>query len=286
MAQNSPHSSIPRIYRRTELLAAGWHGSMLTAAVRSGQLVRARGGCYLAPETAADVVTAVRIGGRLACVSALAARGAFVRAVDMPHVHLERSQSRLRPAAVPVRMHWRGLARRPHPAAACVEAFDAVIQAIECQAPRDAVATVDSALHLGLIREDELDELFAHVSQRKKSLRSLVDGRAEAGTETLVRLMLRGLGADTDIQVKIGGVGRVDLVVNGWLVIECDSREFHSSWEAQRADRRRDQKLAALGYVVYRPIAEDILFHPEDVVAALKGLLGCAKRRNSGSAAL
>jgi very-short-patch-repair endonuclease len=264
------------VYRRAELLAAGWHGTTLTAAVRDGRLLRARGGCYLAPDAPVDVFAAVRIGGRLACVSVLARLGVFVRAVDGPHVHLARSQSRLRRPKDAARLHWRPLLRSPHPASACVEVFDALVQAIECQAPRDAVATVDSALHLGLLREDELDELFGCVSQRKRRLRRLVDGRAESGTETLVRLMVRALGADVRLQVKIDNVGRVDLLVNGWLVVECDSRAFHSSWDEQRIDRRRDQELARQGYVVYRPIAEDILHHPEAVIAALKGLLfGC-----------
>ncbi len=108
-----------------------------------------------------------------------------------------------------------------------------------------------------------------------------MDGRAESGSETLVRLMLRALGRRAELQVVIRGVGRVDLVVDGWLVIECDSKAFHSSWDQQREDRRRDQALAALGYVVYRPIAEDILYHPDVVVAALKGLLALPMRRRA-----
>lgn len=80
---------------------------------------------------------------------------------------------------------------------------------------------------------------------------------------------------------EFGEIGRVDLVVDGWLVVECDSKAFHSSWDQQREDRRRDQALAALGYVVYRPIAEDILYHPDLVIAALKGLLALPMRRSA-----
>lgn len=68
-------------------------------------------------------------------------------------------------------------------------------------------------------------------------------------------------------------VGHVDLLVDGWLVVECDSREFHSSWEQQRKDYRRDRALAALGYSVLRLTAEDVLYHPELVVAGLRGLI-------------
>lgn len=268
-----------RVFGRGEMLASGYSPTGLTTAVRRGAVLRPRGGAYLHPDTAQDVVDAVRVGGRLACVSELARLGVYVRDHSALHVHLDRSASRLRDLPRDARRHWRPLHRCPHPGDATVDVFDAVIQAIGCQDPDDAVATIDSALHLGLLREDELDELFRQVDAGKRQLRDLVDGRSEAGTETLVRLMLRAFKVTVELQVVFVGVGRVDLVVDGWLVIECDSRAHHSDWESQRRDRRRDQALAALGYCVYRPIAEDILYRPERVVAALRGLLRRPRRR-------
>lgn len=78
--------------------------------------------------------------------------------------------------------------------------------------------------------------------------------------------------------MTVRGVGRVDFVVDGWLIVECDSFAHHSDWEAQRRDRRRDQAAAALGYATYRPIAEDIMWHPELVRAALVGLTSAGRR--------
>ena len=66
--------------------------------------------------------------------------------------------------------------------------------------------------------------------------------------------------------MSIAGVGRVDLVLDGWLVIECDSREFHEGWMPQQRDRARDLALAALGYVTLRPWASAIMWQPETVV--------------------
>ena len=91
-------------------------------------------------------------------------------------------------------------------------------------------------------------------------------------------MMLRGLGCRVELQVSIDGVGRVDFVVDGWLIIECDSREFHEGWEAQKRDRRRDIAAAALGYTTIRPIAEDILGAPEHVLAELKRILARGPR--------
>lgn len=131
---------------------------------------------------------------------------------------------------------------------------------------------------------DELDELFAALPNRYRALRPLLDPRAESGTETLVRLILRALGLRFEVQVDIRGVGRVDFVVQGWLIIECDSRAHHSDWEAQRRDRRRDLAAAEAGYVTLRLLAEDILWNPARVRAAITGVTGHfqAKRRTEG----
>lgn len=87
-----------------------------------------------------------------------------------------------------------------------------------------------------------------------------------------MRLILRSLGCSFEVQAPIEGVGRVDFLVEGWLIVECDSREHHSSWDEQRRDRRRDQAAASLGYATYRPIAEDSMWRPELVRAAVFGL--------------
>lgn len=195
------------------------------------------------------------------------------------HVHLHRNRNTSSSVARRVRRHWGRLHRAPHPAAVAVEFFDALVAAIRCQPPRAAIATLDSALNLGLLDRDDLDEVFSAMPRRYRVLRELLDPRAESGPETLVRLMLRMLGVDFAVQVTIAGVGRVDFVVDGWLIIECDSNAHHSSWDAQRRDRRRDQRAAALGYVTYRPIAEDIMWQPDSVLAALVGLFGIPTRR-------
>ena len=46
----------------------------------------------------------------------------------------------------------------------------------------------------------------------------------------------------------MGGDGRVDLLIDGWLVIELDGDEFHDPV----ADRERNAALVRLGYRVHR----------------------------------
>lgn len=260
-------------HRRRDLLAAGWTDRGLARAVTDGRLLKPRANVYLRPDAHADIVDACELGGRLTCISELRRLGVFVLDTDGLHVHLHENRKKPPKPSRRVRRHWDRLRRTPPVCSVSVEVFDAIVHAVRCQQPRAALATLDSALHLGLLHADDLDELFSALPQRHRVLRALVDARAESGPETLVRLMLRTLGASFEVQVRIRGVGRVDFVVDGWLIVECDSEQFHSAWEDRRRDLRRDQAAAALGYATYRPIAEDIMWRPEEVQAALAGLL-------------
>lgn len=269
-----------RFHRRRDYVAHGWTDRALRTAVSEGRLLRPRSGVYLALDTAVDLVEACALGGRLTCVSELARHGVFVLDTSSLHVHLHDARVVPRESTRSIRRHWGRLRRTPHPCSTAVEFFDALACAVRCQSPRAALASLDSALRLGLIAMDDLDELFRVLPRRHRVLRRLIDARAESGPESLMRLVLRSLGIPFEVQVDIAGVGRVDFVVDGWLIVECDSREFHSTWDQQRRDRRRDQAAAALGYATYRPIAEDIMWRADQVRAALAGLLtGRGRRR-------
>lgn len=263
---------------RCDLLDQGWNTHQITAAVRDGRIIRARNNVYLTGDAHPDVIASCRVGGRLACTSELARRGIFVLDGSALHVQLSPNAARLRSSSRRLRLHWQHGSRTSHPRATSVELHDALIQGIRCQSPAAAVASLDSALQLRAIDERDLNEIFAALPRRYRVLRRHLNGGAESGPESLVRLMVRRLGCEVEVQVNFRGIGRVDLVVDGWLVIECDSEEHHSSWAAQKRDRRRDQALAALGYATYRPIAEDIMWHPELVVAALTGLVRSPRR--------
>lgn len=255
-----------------QLRAAGLSKRDIAAAVDAGHIRRAWRGVYFSPAMSELTQRALVAGGRSACISSLAAAGIFVADVGSTHIHVQPTASRLPDAGSAFRRHRSTLVRRPHPLSAHVHVIDALIQATNCQTPRAAVATLDSALFLGCIDIDDLDEIFAHVAPRRRVLRSFVDGRAESGTETLVRLIARALGFSVELQVNIPGVGRVDLLLDGWLVVEVDSEQHHAGWATQKKDRRRDLTLAARGYITLRPIAEDALHHPEVIVAALRGI--------------
>ncbi|WP_298045243.1 type IV toxin-antitoxin system AbiEi family antitoxin domain-containing protein [uncultured Microbacterium sp.] len=268
-----PPIATERALTRAEVLALGLTPWRLRRAVAEGRLVRLRRDRYV---NVADPHTdaAIAMGARLTCVSLLVMLGVFVRSADLLHLHIPPNSSRHRkPVANPrMRLHWTRLFDTP-PSRHAVALVDAVRCAILCQPPRDAIATLDSLLHLGLMRLHEVRDVFSTLPARYGALLPLVDGRAESGPETLVRLMLRQLGANVELQVLIPEVGRVDLVVNRWLVIECDSKAHHEGWDKQRDDRRRDLAAVRLGYVCIRLLAEDVLYSPERVYELLAAIL-------------
>ncbi|MBO0980363.1 endonuclease domain-containing protein [Microbacterium sp. SD291] len=214
------------------------------------------------------MITAVRIGGRLACLTLLRMLGVFVMTEPGLHVHvpphLSRSRAR-RPSTA--KLHWSDCTEEGLDHA--VSVWDAVRQSVRCQSPRDAIATLDSVLHHRLLTREHLVRIFEELPARFQMLLPLVDGSAESGPETFMRLILRALGLRFETQVELAGVGRVDFVVEGWLIIECDSREFHEGWDRQVADRERDLAAAGLGYVTIRILAADIFNKRDEVRAAI-----------------
>lgn len=274
------------VLRRADLLHAGLRPKQITAAVRAGSLLRLRRDRYMvAAQEGID--RAVRIGGRVGCVSALASLGAFVFDRTKLHVHFDRSMSRLRspddrsrPFLAKDRdtvvLHWWPLTEPC--SRGLVSVADAVAQAVRCQDARSAVATIDSVLHLGIIAMDDLRDVFASLPARYRVILTLADASAEAGSETFMRLILRQAGLSYRTQVSIPAVGRVDFLVEGWLIIECDSKAHHEGWDKQRSDRRRDLAAAALGFTTIRPLAEDLFFHRDVVVAAVRGLVAARRR--------
>ena len=251
----------------------------LSRALAEGRILRARKGRYIHGDLHPDLVAVAKLGGRLDCLSLVRHLGVFVLTASPLHMQVEVGASRLPPRPPGVVCHWR-VSQAPS-RALIADVVEALAQAVRCQGPREAIATLDSALHRRLIDEESLSAVFARLPRRFMTLRELLDARSESGAESLMRLILRTLGCRVDVQVKIRGVGRVDFVVDGWLIVECDSEEHHSGWQAQKRDRRRDLAAARLGYTTVRVIAEDIFFHRDDVREALQDVLAHRPRRRA-----
>ena len=137
-----------------------------------------------------------------------------------------------------------------------VDALDvAVSAAAKCVDAESCVVL----LHLGLATQEQLERMLQGAPRHVRNLLAKVD-RAEAGTESMVRLRLRARGVRVRTQVQVTRDHRVDLLVGDRLIIECDSKAHHSSWEQQRRDRQRDRELLALGYLVIRLTYEQVCY--------------------------
>ncbi|MGT2427220.1 endonuclease domain-containing protein [Amnibacterium kyonggiense] len=128
------------------------------------------------------------------------------------------------------------------------------------EAPERALAVVDAALRSRHLRRSELPALAAMLPARLVSMLAHADGRAESGIETIAALLLRSAGLRVEVQVRIDGTGRVDLLVEGRVVVECDGREWHGAPDAFEEDRRRDLAAVAGRYRVVRASWFRVLF--------------------------
>ncbi|KQQ66991.1 hypothetical protein [Microbacterium sp. Leaf320] len=273
VAQRTDDTYSHTVFTRSDLLQTGMTGRQIAESVARGELLRVRRDRYALDSTHRDVVDAVRIGGRVSCLSLLALLGVFVFRCRELHVLVTPGSSRLRVTKDrQVVLHWKVLTSVSGSVHAA-PLIDAVAHSVLCQAPREALATLDSVVHQGLLTLDELTTMFAALPLRFRPLRALVDPSADSGPETFMRLLLRTMGVAYVTQVYLEGVGYVDFVVDGWLIIECDSKEFHEGWEKQVQDRERDIAAARLGYVTVRPLAKDILNDQASVREALEQII-------------
>lgn len=274
-----------QIASRAQLLAAGATGPSLTAAVRYGHLIRARRDHYALPSIDGTVLQAVRVGGRLGCLSALREMGVYASDDDrFPHFHIERELSRPRsPRRRDERLtienrdgatlHWGGLLEPAEATEVRVGVLDALAHAVRCQSTWHAIASLDNALFLEMVTEQQLATLFAELPARFQSLLPLIDGRAESGQESVLRGIVRETGYDYEVQAQIPWVGRVDMVVDGRLVLEADSRLAHEGWKKQVRDRTRDLHSGRGGLMTLRPLYQHIMFSPDLVREAIVALL-------------
>ena len=94
---------------------------------------------------------------------------------------------------------------------------------------------------------------------RLREALSLSSERARSILETVARLQLIDMGLTPQVGVWIEGVGEVDMIILGFIIIEVDGWAFHSSKEQREKDLKRDRELLRLGFVVLRFTYDNVM---------------------------
>ncbi len=274
-----------------QLQLAGVSLTEVGRAIRAQTVLRLRSGWVGLPDAPQDVLRAVRVGGRLSCLSVLQREKLWCARDRRLHVrvptratHLSAPHDRSVPLGDPAR--WGVVVHRAKRAydldepSGPVDTLEwALLHAVACQSKADAIVTLDSALNKQRISRWELEFLLSELPASYRAYLDLVDPTAQSGLETKARLGLRRYNIPYRSQVAIPGAGYVDLLVGDRLVLELDGREFHSSDEAYEEDRRRDLELHERGFMVIRLTYDQVMQEWGRVIALIRALVARDEHR-------
>ncbi|GAA4746557.1 hypothetical protein GCM10025783_18200 [Amnibacterium soli] len=202
---------------------------------------------------------------------------------DRLHVAFRRTTTRLHDpddGALPLRPSPAIVLHRADPdvveaaTASCIApALTVVEHAFRSLPPERALAVLDSALHHRFLRAADLPALAARLPARLRGVVAAADGRADSGIETIARHLLGLIGLRVTVHPFIPGIGEVDLLVEGRLVVELDGKEWHDPEDAFERDRRRDLVAASTRYRTLRFTWRQVLFEWPAVEAAVLAAL-------------
>ena len=259
-------------------------------AVERGTVHRVRRGWVAVPDAPVDVVSAVRVGGRLSCLSVLQRENVWCMRDQRLHVRVPATAHNLssphdrrvplgRPERFGIALHRSHRADLPEPEGPVDSFAWALLHSITCQPRDDAIVTLDSVLKTGRLSRTELEFLTVHLPSKYRAYLELTDPAAASGLETKARLGLHRFNIPYRSQVAIAGVGHVDLLVGDRLVVETDGREWHTKPEAYAEDRRRDLALVEQGYLVLRLSYDQVMGEWPRVVAVIRALVARDEHR-------
>jgi very-short-patch-repair endonuclease len=248
------------VARTGTLLQAGFPERSIRNAVQAGEVLRLRHGVVALPAAKPEFTAAVLANGLLSCVSAAGHHGLWRLHVP-ERLHLLCRHG----AAAGVVIHRGSLVppESPHPVAGLT---DTLLHALRCLPPVEAAVMVESALLQGRTGIDYLGQrLPGNRNGAARSVLRLVDGTADSAIEVVARLLFRHAGIYTETQVQLAGIGFVDFLLEGFLIVELDGSSHFEAHQV-RKDRRRNNASTLAGYAVLRYGYQDIVHNPQKVI--------------------
>ena len=232
-----------------------------------------RRGIFVLPECDKGFLAAVLNNGRLTCASAAGHYGLWLREAP-PQPHLACAHG-----------HGSGFIRHRtvrfpgHPSLPLAAVEDVALHALSCLPPPASTALATSAIRLhGVPRELLASQLQADRSGSALRVLRELDVRAESIVEVDAQHLFRTSGIAYDAQVFLPGIGRVDFLLDGFLIVEIDGFAFHSKRNDMFRDRKRNNAAAVSGYAVLRFMPEHIWFDPDSVIRDIRAILAGQRR--------
>lgn len=258
------------VARGTHLHPFGLTRSSLAAAVARDRIRRLRAGVFAAPDADPLITRAAEHGGGITCGTALRARGVWVLD-DSPQPHV-----------------WVGRNGRTHPHAGCdcvshffegetrfgiADVETALVHLHRCSGDEAFFSSFESAWRKGLLSTAARARIRAALPETARWLVDLARHDADSGLESLLRLRLHLLGIRLDCQVSVDGLGVVDFVAGGRLIIEADGKENHDGPSKRHKDLVRDAIASRLGYETLRFDYAQIIYDWDSVAPAIVAAL-------------
>lgn len=244
----------------------------LARLVESGAIRRPARGVYALPSAPAHLIAAATENAVVSCRSALELLGIETYGdATLTHLSLPRHRGSGGVRNRFVRRHRESPQRHGAARIACLA--DAAARAATCLPYDLAVAQLERLApgHPSPI----LTEVLQRISRlgrpgRARALEVDVEPGARSHIETAVRLHLRRAGLGALAAVHLPGIGEVDLLVEGLVIVELDGFAYHGDRHQYRTDRRRDRAALRLGLPTLRFAFEDS--DPDRVLRAVIGV--------------
>ena len=254
--------------RRPALARLGVDDAALRRAVRRGILQPDRG-LYALPTASPDLVAVLRNRELLTCSSAAPYYNLWcVKPPVLRHVYHQR-QAAVGDHAV----HHAGLLLPPSRLRPVAALADVLVHALRCLPFPESLVMVECAVSRGDMTVGFLrHRLPGKRNGKARAVLDWVDRGSDSLLETLARTYFRQAGISVQTQFYLARVGYVDLLLDGWLVVELDGRH-HAEWNQVQKDHRRNNESVVQGYTALRYYYSDVVYHPDAMVAQVLAVL-------------
>lgn len=262
------------VARLAHLRGAGFTRGEIDKAVGAGLVLQPRHGVYRLPGANVDFAQAYNANAALTCISAAPHYGLW--ALKEPDgAHLAASHHRLPRGVSAHRFHGSISTLLPP----VLPLKHVLVHALQCLPELEALVMVECAYNRGETDPDFLRQLLPGARNgRARAVLQLAEQGSDSLLETVARVLFRRHGFDVRTQVYLEGIGYVDFLLHGCLIVEIDGVGFHLNKPQFKKDIRRNNVGAAGGYRVLRYLYEDVVHHPERMLEQIRLALATPPR--------